>query len=108
MVALDGDKVEKMDAHDRKNLSPIPEELNLSDTRSDARSSEDTDFGSNSDASMHAQYETDTLSQDLADNLSGQVIIHLKTNTLCGLGYWDELHMVAIIFMMGTKYKCHC
>ena len=68
-----------MDDHERKNLPPIPEELDLSNGRSSDSDSEDTDFGSNSDASMHAQYDTDTLSQELGNNLSGRVIIHLKT-----------------------------
>ena len=54
---------------ERKNLPPIQEELNLPSSSSSESDSEDSDF--DSDASMDAQYETDTLSQELADNLTG-------------------------------------
>ena len=68
MVAQDGDKVQKMDEADRKNLPPIPEELNLPESSS---SDSDSSFDFDSNASLDAQYETDTLSQELADNLTG-------------------------------------
>ena len=68
VVNLNGDKVQKMNDTDRKNLPPIPEELNLPEPNS-SDSDSSSDFDSN--ASLDPQYETDTLSQELADNLTG-------------------------------------
>ena len=51
-VNLNGDNVSKMGDVERRNLGPIPEELNLEE-------SEDLD----SDLSMAVQKEIDTLSQ---------------------------------------------
>ena len=69
VVAMNGDKVKKMGDVARRNLGPIPEELNLSDPNQ-----EDSDLESDleSDLSMVVQNEIETLSQEL-DDLTGRV-----------------------------------
>jgi len=64
---LNGDKVQKMGDTARKNLGPIPEELNPPDS-----DPEDSDLESDcdSDVSMSVQREIDTLSQEI-DGLTG-------------------------------------
>ena len=61
---MDGDKVEKMGETARKNLEPIPEELDIPGEVDD---SDDSDTEDDSRLSMRAQFEMDSLSQELQD-----------------------------------------